>query len=111
VLITAPFPPRHQAQRDRARNTVDGTVSLGAVILDPSAEAARTDAELATEDVDGQLLIAIEIAAWSRLRLAGLELAALVAAEGGGISAARPLISALAKDHLARSTVYWQMHD
>jgi hypothetical protein len=45
---------------------------------------ARADEELAAEDVDGNLVAAIALPIWARSRLAGLDLAVLVAAERGG---------------------------
>jgi hypothetical protein len=44
----------------------------------------RTDQELAVEEVAGESLTAIYVIAWSLIRVAGLELAMLVAAEEGG---------------------------
>lgn len=57
---------------------------LRANILGLPAEEERTDEQCAAEDVKGELLVAIQFAAWSRLRLAGLDLAVLAAAEYGG---------------------------
>jgi hypothetical protein len=54
--------------------------------------AEKTDAELAAEDVNGGLVAVIAVAAWSRIRLAGLEHAVLVAAETGGEGAINVLI-------------------
>jgi hypothetical protein len=48
--------------------------------------------ELAADDVNGELLALIDVAAWSRLRPAGLDLAVLVAAEDGGVAAVSALI-------------------
>jgi hypothetical protein len=44
-----------------------------------------TDGQLAAEDVNGNLIIAIAIATWSRIRLAGLEHAVLISAEDGDV--------------------------
>jgi hypothetical protein len=53
----------------------------------------RTDDELAAEEVNGELVAVIDMTAWSRLRIAGLDLAALAAAEFGGLAAVSALIS------------------
>jgi hypothetical protein len=65
----------------------------------PSSAALpeRTDEELASEDVNGELLAAIDAGFWSCLRLAGLELAVLVAAEGGNLTAVTALVRARGK--------------
>jgi hypothetical protein len=56
-------------------------------LLIPLAVPERTDEELATQEVMGELLTAIEATDWSHLRLAGLDLAVLVAAEVGDLAA------------------------
>jgi len=61
-------------------------------MLGPAAEPERTDEELAAADVDGELVAVIQVAAWSRVRLAGLEHAVLVAAEHGRLAAINSLI-------------------
>jgi len=58
----------------------------------------RTDAELASEEVSGELLTAIGVEVWWRLRLAGLDLAVLVAAESGGLAAVNPLVRSLTRN-------------
>jgi hypothetical protein len=50
--------------------------------------------QLAAEDVNGELLVAIQLAAWSRLRLAGLDFAVLVAAEYRGPAGVSALVLA-----------------
>jgi hypothetical protein len=70
---------------------------LRANILGLPAEPERTDEQLAAEDVNGELLVAIQLAAWSRLRLAGLDLAVLVAAEYGGPAAVTALVLSAAR--------------
>jgi hypothetical protein len=66
---------------------------LRGLLLGVAAGPERTDEKLAAAEVDGELLALIDIAAWSRLRLAGLDLAVLVAAEYGGVDAVGALIS------------------
>jgi hypothetical protein len=66
---------------------------LRKAMLGPAKEPERTDEELAIEDVGGNLLAIIQFPVWSRLRAAGLEHAVLVAAEDGGLAAARAIIS------------------
>lgn len=57
-----------------------------------SAEPERTDEELATEDINGELVIVFPIIVWSRIRLERLEHAVLVAAEYGGLVAITALL-------------------
>ena len=52
----------------------------------------RKAAELAADDVHGELLAIIPAATWSRIRLAGLDHAALVVAEHRGVAALYALI-------------------
>ncbi len=65
---------------------------LRAVVLGQAAEPEQTDAELAAENINGELVTTIPLAVWSRLRLAGLDHAMLVAAEQGGLPAVSTLI-------------------
>jgi hypothetical protein len=65
---------------------------LRAVMLGLMAEPDRTDEELASEAVNGELAAVIPIAVWSLTRLAGLDHAILVAAERGGLAAVIALI-------------------
>jgi hypothetical protein len=65
---------------------------LRARVLSAALVRERTDMELAAEEVNGELRTAIESAAWSRLRLAGLDLAVLVAAEDGNLAAVTALV-------------------
>jgi hypothetical protein len=65
---------------------------LRALLLSLAAGPERADEELATEDVDGELLTSIEVRAWWRIRLAGLELVVLVAAEHGDLAAVAALV-------------------
>jgi hypothetical protein len=57
-------------------------------MLGPAAEPARTDEELAAEDVGGNLVALIQLPDWLRIRGAGLEHAVLVTVEDGGLAAA-----------------------
>jgi hypothetical protein len=57
---------------------------LRVLMLGPAAGHERGDEELAAEDVNGDLVATIPLPVWSRIRLAGLEQAVLVAAECGG---------------------------
>lgn len=83
------------------------------------AEPGRADEELASEDVNGDLITVIPLPIWSHIRLAGLEHAVLVAAEHGGLADVNSLIrptclradrppksaAAAAADPLARSAL------
>jgi hypothetical protein len=64
-------------------------------MLGPSAVPERTDLELAADDTNGELVTDFSAAAWSAIRLAGLDLALLAAAENGGDSAVRSVVAAL----------------
>src|SRR5260370_22773728 len=55
-------------------------------------EPERTDEELATEHVAGNLLAVIDLSVWSRIHTAGLEHVPLVGAEGGGLAAVTGLL-------------------
>jgi hypothetical protein len=61
-------------------------------MLGPAAAPERADEELAAEDVNGELMAVISVPVWSRIRLAGLEHAVLVAAERGGLTDINSLI-------------------
>src|SRR5258706_5308683 len=87
-------------------------------MLGPTAEPGRADAELASEDVNGDLIAVIPLPVWSHIRLAGLEHAVLVAAEHGGLADVNSLIrptclradrppksAAAAADPIARSAL------
>lgn len=87
-------------------------------MLGPTAEPGRADEELASEDVNGDLIAVIPLPVWSHIRLAGLEHAVLVAAEHGGLADVNSLIrptclradrppksAAAAADPLARSAL------
>ena len=49
------------------------------------------------EDVNGELVTSVELVAWCHLRIAGLDLAALVAAQLGGPPAVAALVRSSAK--------------
>lgn len=70
---------------------------LRAVLLPSIAAPEKSDAELAVEDVRGALLIALSVPLWSRLRLAGLELALLATAEDRGLAGVNTLIGDIAQ--------------
>ena len=83
-----------------AKGAIDGQPAVvlaidggfqGGSMGEVSAAKIAGSLELAAEDISGELVSTIDIAAWSRLRVAGLDLAALVAAEHGGPA----LVSAL----------------
>jgi hypothetical protein len=61
-------------------------------MLGPAVAPERADEELAAEDVNGELMADISVSVWSRIRLAGLEHAVLVAAERGGLTDINSLI-------------------
>jgi hypothetical protein len=59
-------------------------------ILGPAEEEA-SDEDLAAADVNGQLVARLPLPVWSRIRMAGLEHALLIAAENGGLAAVNRL--------------------
>jgi hypothetical protein len=52
-------------------------------LLGPTAGSEQRDEELASEDVDGELVAVVPLPIWQRIRFAGLEHAVLVAVEHG----------------------------
>ena len=62
-------------------------------MVGPEVEPERTDEELAANDVRGELIAVLPPDAWSRVRLAGLEHALLVAAERNGLAEVNSLIA------------------
>jgi hypothetical protein len=64
-------------------------------MLGPSAVPERADLELAADDANGELVADFPAATWSAIRLAGLDLALLAAAENGGDSAVHSVLAAL----------------
>jgi hypothetical protein len=88
------------AQKD-AWNHARATPGLAAVrwsrglrvlLLCPNSVAEGSAEELASEHVNGALVIALDIVTWWRLRAAGLDLAALIAAETGSDTALSALL-------------------
>src|SRR5260221_13947199 len=78
----------------RARTRVASAPLIEAIAWRRSskAEPGRADEELASEDVNGDLITVIPLPIWSHIRLAGLEHAVLVAAEHGGLADVNSLI-------------------
>jgi hypothetical protein len=79
----------------RGSSAVRWSRGLRAVMLGPVAAPERTDEQFAAEDVSGELLTIVPMAAWRRIRLAGLDHAVLVAAERGGESAVDTVCAAM----------------
>ena len=73
----------------RALRVVRWSRGLRRSILGLDADNELTDEDLAAEDVNGELVAALDTAAWSRLRVAGLDLVVLVAVERAGRRAGR----------------------
>jgi hypothetical protein len=65
---------------------------LRAVMLGPVEVSEKTDADLASDDVNGELVVVIAVALWSRIRIAGLDHALLAIAERSGPAAVTALI-------------------
>jgi hypothetical protein len=82
---------REYGRVTRSLAAVRWSRGLRAVMLDPT-EPARSDEELAAEGVGGNLLAAIQLPVWSRIRNAGLDHAVLGAAENGGLAAVNALL-------------------
>jgi hypothetical protein len=55
----------------------------------------RTDLELSADETDGALVADFPVAIWSAIRLAGLDLVLLAAAENGGNSSVRSAAAAV----------------
>jgi hypothetical protein len=66
-------------------------------MLGPWVAPEKSDLQLAAGDVDGELVAELPTAAWSAIRLAGLDLALLAAAEIGGDSAVHSLVRSAAR--------------
>jgi hypothetical protein len=60
-----------------------------------AAAPARTDGELAAEHIDGERVVTLSVVIWSRIRLARLDHAPLIAAESGGTGAVNALVGEL----------------
>ena len=61
----------------------------------------QTDVDLAVQEVNGELVTVVAVTTWSRLRVARLDLAVLIAAEGGGQDA----VTSLLRSSMARFMV------
>lgn len=72
---------------------------LRTAMLGPSTVPEKTDLELAAEDTGGELVTDFPSAAWSAIRLAGLDLVLLAAAENGGDSAVNSVVAAVGRRH------------
>ena len=59
----------------------------------------RRDEELATEDANGELVFSMPVNFWALVRLAGNDLAILVAAESGGVLAVDTIVQRVLRDH------------
>lgn len=68
---------------------------LRAAMLGPSAVPVRTDLELSADETDGELVANFPVAIWSAIRLAGLDLVVLAAAENGGNLAVHSAVAAV----------------
>jgi len=66
-------------------------------MLGPFVVSEKTDLELAAEDINGELVADLAAVVWSAIRLAGLDLALLAAAENGGDLAVRSLVRSAAR--------------
>jgi hypothetical protein len=64
---------------------------LRTAMLGPATVRERSDEELVSEEINGELITALSVSAWSRFRLLGLHHALLVAAEYGGTAAIQEL--------------------
>ncbi len=85
----------------RSLSAVRWSRGLRAAMLGPSEMPEKTDVELAADDTNGELVTRFAAGAWSAMRLAGLDLALLAAAESGGDSAVHLLIAAASAQSLA----------
>ena len=83
---------REYSRVTRCLAAVRWSRGVRAVMFGRTAELERSDEELASEAVSGELAAVIPIAVWSLTRLAGLDHAVLVAAGGGGLDAVVALI-------------------
>jgi hypothetical protein len=84
---------REYSRVTRGLAAVRWSRGLRARMLGPGAQPEQTDEELAAEGVIGNLVGVISPPVWSRIRLAGLELAVLVAAERGSAAEVDSLIA------------------
>jgi replication protein len=72
---------REYSRGTRGLSAVRWSRGLRSAMLGPAAEPDRTDADLASEEVDGALLASIPSVVWVRLRKSRLDHAVLVTAE------------------------------
>jgi hypothetical protein len=84
---------RDYSRVTRGLAAVRWSQNLRAAIFGKPPLPEATDEELAAEDVDGMLVAIIPIAAWSSIRLAGLDCAVLVMAEHGAFASLNPRIT------------------
>jgi hypothetical protein len=75
---------REYALATRGLACVRWSRGLRAVVLGPATEPDRSDEQLAAEETNDELVMAISLNVWSHLRIVGLDHAVLVAAEYGG---------------------------
>jgi hypothetical protein len=95
---------REYSQVTRGLAAVRWSRGLRTAMLGPTAVPERTDLELAAGDTNGELVTDFPAAAWSAIRLAGLDHALLAAAENAGDLAAQSVVAA-AGQRLANSAV------
>jgi len=94
---------REYSHATRSLAAVRWSRGLRAAMLGPSEVPEKTDLELAADDTNGELVNRFPAAAWSAIRLAGLDLALLAAAENGGDSAVHSVVAAAgARTHQTR---------
>jgi len=82
------------ARATRGTAAVRWSRGLRAAMLGPSAVPLRTDLELSAEETEGELVADFSVATWSVIRLVGLDLVLLAAAESGGKSAVHSAVAA-----------------
>jgi hypothetical protein len=83
---------REYGRATRGLASVRWSHGLRRAVLGSSAEPQPTDKDLAAENTDGHLTVSIVCGLWTRIRLAGLDHAILVASEIGGKAAATAII-------------------
>jgi hypothetical protein len=88
---------REYSRVTRSLAAVRWSHGLRALVFASPIERERADKDLATEDVDGNLVTVIQFASWQRIRAAGQEHVVLVAAEDGGERALLALLSQLVR--------------
>jgi len=83
---------REYSRVTRSIASVRWSRGLRVAMLGASVERNRTDEELAADLTNGALVTVFAATVWSQIRLAGLDHAALVAAEYGGLDAINAII-------------------